>query len=477
MNTVDKYILKSFLKKFIPAFFIIFFIFIVQTFWLYFDELAGKGLGGWIIFKFFLYFSPNIILNVIPLATLLAGIMTYGNLSERSEFTAIKSMGISLIRSMKHTLLFIILLSILSFAFANTIVPYGNYKFSELRRKIKDKKPSIAIKQGVFTNMQNFNIYVREKYGKDKNKLKEVLIHQKVNNVPDKTIIAKTGTILSDAKNHLVQLILNNGVFYEDLTREQKTAQDRKKYPAMKTKFKKHIINIDVSGLDNVDFDKKSKNSNMKLSFLDIKREIDTIDKRINKNYQVLSNEIVVRNLVKNYKVNKKSNSIISYNNINNLLKNKQLFTQKKLSELYSNATTKAETMLMFSKRKLDYSKNKQNRKNEYIIAFYNKFAFPISIIIMFFVGVPLGAIIRKGGYSASFVAGIVIFLIYYMMNMFGKNAGEEGKIPAWMGAWLSAFILAPLGVYLMIKANLDKEFTYLKNVISSINTLIKRKL
>ncbi len=442
---------------------------------MYFDELAGKGLGGWIIFKFFLYFSPNIILNVVPLATLLAGIMTYGNLSEKSEFTAIKSMGISLISSMKKTLIFVLILSVLSFAFANTIVPYGNYKFSELRRKIKDKKPSIAIKQGVFTNMQNFNIYVREKYGKDKNKLKEVLIHQKVNNIPDKTIIAKSGIIQSDEKNKLVQLILYDGVFYEDLTRQQKNANDRKKNPAMKTKFNKHIINIDISGLDNVDFNKKSKEKNMKLNFMDISREIDSIEKKINKNSKNLSNEIIIRNTIKNYKSEKKSIRK-KYKDFHELLRDTSLFNIKKMSELYTNATLKADAMLMFTKRKIDYSKNKKNRKNEYILAFYEKFAFPISIIIMFFVGVPLGAIIRKGGYSASFVAGIVIFLIYYMMNMFGKNAGEEGKIPAWTGAWLSAFVLAPLGIYLMYKANEDGEFTYISNAISYLKTNIIEK-
>ncbi len=473
MTIIDRYILTSFLKKFVPAFLIIFFIFVIQTFWLYFDELAGKGLGGWVIFKFFLYFSPMIILNVIPLATLLAGIMTYGSLSEKSEFTAIKSMGVSLIKSMKYTLIFIILIAIGSFIFANTIVPYGNYKFSNLRKKIGLKKPSVAIKQGVFTDMQNFNIYVREKYGKEKNKLKEVVIHQKVNGIPQKTIIAKNGIFRSDSINQLIQLELKNGYFYEELSREEKNNKRRKESPAMKTKFDKHIINIDISSFNNVDFNKSSGSGNPKLNFLEINRKLDTIKKNILQTKKSVSKEIILRNSIKKYSVQLNSD----YKNISVILKDTSIVNLGDLEEIYSRAANKAETMKMFAKRKVSQLKNQSHQKNKYTLAFFEKFSFPISIIIMFFVGIPLGAIIKKGGYSYSIVVGIIIFLIYYMLNMFGKNSGEEGKIPPALAPWLSTMVLLPLGIYLTLKANKDGEFKAIRNMIAWINSNVINKI
>ena len=464
MTIIDRYILTGFLKKFIPAFLIIFFIFVIQTFWLYFDELAGKGLGGWVIFKFFLYFSPLIILNVIPLATLLAGIMTYGSLSEKSEFTAMKSMGISLIKSLKYTLIFIILIAIGSFIFANTVVPYGNYKFSNLRRKIGLKKPSVAIKQGVFNDMQNFNIYVREKYGKEKNKLKEVVIHQKVNGIPEKTIVAKEGIFRSDSINQLVQLELQNGYFYEEMSRQEKNSKRRKESPAMKTHFKKHIINIDVSSLNNVDFNKTSGSGNPKLNFIEIKRKIDTLDRKLQTTKKSITKEILLRNSIKNYP--KIVKNFKNFTTLKELLQDTSVVSKADLNEIYSRASNKAETMKMFAERKISQLERQHHKKNRYVLAFFDKFSFPVSILIMFFVGIPLGAIIKKGGYSYSIVVGIVIFLIYYMLNMFGKNSGEEGKIPAALAPWLSTLVLLPLGIYLTVKANKDGEFKAINNLI-----------
>jgi len=464
LKVIDKYILKNYLKKFIPAFIIIFFIFIIQTFWLYFDELAGKGLGAGVIFKFFLYYSPLILLNVMPLAILLAGIMSYGNMSEQSEFTAIKSMGISLTRSFKYTFIFIIILALLSFVFANTVVPYGNYKFSQLRRKISIKKPSVAIKQGIFNDLEDFNIYVREKYGPDKNQLKEVVIHQKVHGVPDKTIIAKTGVLKSLPSNQIIQLVLNDGFFYHDLTREQKKSKDRKQFPAMKTGFKKHIINIDISSLNNVDFNSSSSEAARKMNFIDLKKYADSTKKQIYENRENLSREILLRSQITELK---KPQTSGKYKNINQILQDSTLLDKQEMHDLYSRAVNKADALKLYANRKLNYHNKKQTEKNRYIFKLNEKFAFPLAVIIMFLIGVPLGAIIRKGGYSTPIIFGIIIFLIYYIFNMFGKNAAEESKIPAWIGAWLSAFVLLPLGLFLTYKSANDHEFTFINNMIS----------
>jgi len=478
LKIVYKYILRIFLRKFIPSFIIIYFIFILQAFWLYFDELAGKGLDLTTIFKFLLYFSPSVMLNVVPLSILLGGIMSYGSLSEQSEFTAMKSMGISLLQSMKAIALPIILLAVGTFIFANTALPYGNYKFSNLRRNIKKKMPSIAISEGVFNDFKpaGINIYVKKKYGENKNKLEEVLIHQKVNGIPDKVITAKNGIFKSDTDNQLIQLVLYDGYFYEDLTRQQKNVEDKKRSPAMISKFKEHIINIDISDLNKVNLDDNSvKNAYHMLNVIDLQKEIDTLNKKTKHNFVAFSDELLKRNVIK--KIEQDSiKSVKDYEDVYAILADSTLVKKSEFHALFSRAVNKADALMMFSKRKKDYFYRQKINYNKYVYAINSKYSFPLSVIVMFLVGVPLGTIIKKGGFGISVVFGIVIFITYYILTMIGKNAAEEGVIPAFSGAWLSTAVLLPLGLFLAYKANNDGEFTWFSNALAFIKKLFAKK-
>lgn len=455
----------------------------IQLFWLYFDELAGKGLGGLTILKFLMYLSPSVILNDIPLAILLGGIMSFGSLSEKSEFTAMKSMGISLVTMMKTLSVFVIILAIGSFIFANTALPYGNFKFSNLRRNIHKKMPSIAISEGVFNDFKpaGINIYVKEKYGENNNKLKEVVIHQKVNGIPDKVIIAKRGLFLSDPKNQLIQLILYDGAFYEDLTRQQKNVNDRKKHPAMKSAFKEHIINIDVSAINKVDLSKETISSAYSmLNVIDLKKQIDTIAQKTLRRKKDFSSEILKRLNVQNID-NQHNNDKLDHTFDTSLSNNNKPTIKKafktNLHDIYTRAVTKADGLLMLAKRKQKYFENQQLKSNKYIHSLNEKFTYPLAVLIMFLVGVPLGAIIRKGGFGISIVFGIVIFVTYYILSMLGKNAAEEGAIPPYLGAWLSTIVLLPLGLYLSYKAHTDGEFSAINNLFTHIkNWLLKFK-
>jgi lipopolysaccharide export system permease protein len=445
---------------------------------LYFDELAGKGLDLVTIFKFLLYFSPSVMLNVVPLSILLGGIMSYGSLSEQSEFTAMKSMGISLVQSMKAIALPIILLAVGTFIFANTALPYGNYKFSNLRRNIKKKMPSIAISEGVFNDfkMAGINIYVKKKYGENKNKLEEVLIHQKVNGIPDKVITAKSGIFKSDTDNQLIQLVLYDGYFYEDLTRQQKNVEDKKRSPAMMSKFKEHVINIDISDLNKVNLDDNSvKNAYHMLNVVDLQKEIDTINKKTKHNFTAFSDEFLKRNVIK--KINQDSVvSVKNFKDVYAVLADSTLIKNAEFHGLLSRAVNKADALMMFSKRKEEYFYRQNINYNKYIYAINSKYSFPLSVIVMFLVGVPLGTIIKKGGFGISVVFGIVIFITYYILTMIGKNAAEEGAIPAFSGAWLSTAVLLPLGLFLAYKANNDGEFTWFSNSVAFIKDLFVKK-
>ncbi len=476
MKIVNRYILTNFLKKFIPSFIIIYFIFVLQTFWLYFDELAGKGLGVITIFKFLLYISPFVVLNAIPLSILLGGIMSFGSMAEKSEFTAMKSMGISLKSMMKAMAPMILILAVGAFIFANTALPYGNFKFSNLRRNIKKKMPSVAITEGIFNDfkMAGINIHVKKKYGENNNRLKDVIIHQKVNGIPDKVIIAKTGLFRSDPNNQLIQLILYDGAFYEDLTRQQKKVSERKKFPAMKTAFKEHTINIDISEMNKVNMDETSVSAaHHMLNVLDLKKEIDTLNQKRLKTKKAFTEEIMRRNLIKN---TSKTVSVNNYKDIYQVIKDTGLINQSVMKTIYSRAVQKAEILKQFTKRKTDNFYHQKIRTNKYIHALSEKFTYPVMVIIMFLVGIPLGAIIKKGGFGVSVVFGVVIFVTYYILSMLGKNAAEEGGIPPYLGAWLATFVLLPLGIYLSYKAHNDGEFVQISNLIEKVKILINYK-
>jgi len=468
LKIVYKYILINFFKKFIPSFIIIYFIFVLQTFWLYFDELAGKG--------FLLYISPFVVLNAIPLSILLGGIMSFGSMSEKSEFTAMKGMGISLKEMMKALAPTILILAIGAFVFANTALPYGNFKFSNLRRNIKRKMPAVAISEGIFNDFKlaGINIHVKKKYGKNNNRLKDVIIHQKVNGVPDKVIIAKNGLFRSDTHNQLIQLILYDGAFYEDLTRQQKKASDRKKYPAMKTAFKKHIINIDISDINKVNMDETSISSaHHMLNVIDLKKEIDTLKRRKLNVKKSFTEEILRRNSIKNIKPDVE---LSRYKDVYEIVNDTSVIPKDRLAGFYSRAVQKAEILKQFAERKNKYFNNHQLRINKYIHALMEKFTYPIMVIIMFLVGIPLGAIIKKGGFGISIVLGIIIFVTYYILSMLGKNAAEEGAIPPYLGAWFATAVLLPLGLFLSYKAHNDSEFVKLSNLVDLIKQKIKRK-
>jgi len=474
LKIVYRYILLNFLKKFIPSFIVIYFIFVLQSFWLYFDELAGKGLGLLTIIKFLTYISPFIILNAIPLSILLGGIMSYGSMSEKSEFTAIKTIGISLTSLMKSMSLLIIIIAIGSFIFANTALPYGNYKFSNLRKNIKQKMPSIAITEGIFNNFQQagLNIHVKKKYGKNNNKLKDIIIHQKVNGVPDKLIIAKKGVFKNDVKNQLIQLVLKDGYFYEDLTRQQKTTKDRKKHPATKSSFKEHIINIDISGLNKVDLDKTSITSAYHmLNVFDLKKEIDTLKTKHINNKKEFTLEILHRNRVNHID----SMPITYYTDIYDVLEDTTVVRQNELVNIYSKAVQKTNSLKLFTERKFKSLSMEKVKTNKYIHAFFEKFTYPLMVIIMFLVGISLGAIIKKGGFGISIVFGVIVFISYYILNMLGKNAAEEGAIPAYLGAWIPVIVLLPISIYLTYKANNDGEFTFISNLISQLKQKLKK--
>jgi lipopolysaccharide export system permease protein len=254
VKILDKYILKTFLITFTSVFVILFFIFVLQTVWLFISELAGRDLDFILVAKFLMYSMPGIIPLVLPLSVLLSSIMTFGDLAENYEFAAMKSSGVSLQRAIKYLVFFMIGLSIATFFFANNVIPYSQYKLSNFRRNIAQVKPTMAIVEGRFSEIGDYTIKVDKKSGAKENILTGIVIHKKpISGTTNSIVIkAKNGELLSSEKSNILQLIMYDGDQYEDIAQNHDYGK-KNTAPFSKTEFKKYIVKMDLSKLNNVD--------------------------------------------------------------------------------------------------------------------------------------------------------------------------------------------------------------------------------
>ena len=471
MKILDKYLLKTFLTTFTTVFVILFFIFILQTIWLFISELAGKDLDLPMIIKFLAFSMPRIIPLVLPLSVLLASIMTFGDLSENYELAAMKSAGISLKRAMKSLTVFILLLSIIAFLFSNNVIPFAEYKFINFRKNIAQAKPALAITEGQFSDVGFYNIKVNKKSGENGNTLTGITIHKKSDfGDGSKTVIkAKNGELISNEKSSILQLVLNNGYYYEDIT--PKKYEERSKMPFAKSTFKKYIINIDLSQLNKTDTNDESiANTNTMLNISELNYTLDSLHKTFKTDVISFSENMNQRIAIpKDNKLQPVKKNIKLPDTILSLYTNDQ--KSKILDIAISNlASTKYSIEATNAELKL-----KQKNINNHILAFYDKFVIAFACFLMFFIGAPLGAIIRKGGLGLPIIFAVLIFITFHFINTFGKRISQENGMTPFMGAWMSSFILTPLAILLSYRATNDIGLINMDVVLAPFQKLIKK--
>jgi lipopolysaccharide export system permease protein len=428
----------------------------LQVVWLFISELAGKDLDIFMIIKFLLYKMPSIIPLVLPLSVLLASIMTFGSLAENYEFAAMKSSGISLQRAMRSLTYFIILLSIVAFIFANNVIPFAEYKFINFRRNIAQVKPAMAIAEGQFSEVGLYNIKVEKKSGEGGRFLSQVTIHKKsvLGSGSNTVIKAKKGELISNENSNVLKLVLKDGNYYEDII--PKNFEERNKVPFAKSEFKKYIINIDLSKLNNANLDEEQiSNTNTMLTVGELKFTIDSLEKNYKKDVISFTENISQRSTITN-----RITPIAEQQNIfsfNNILQN---FSDTEKSNILKAASSNVES-INFSLESSKYEiEDKQKNINQHWIAFYDKFVIAYACMLMFFIGAPLGAIIRKGGLGLPIVFSILIFIIFHFINTFGKKVAGQDEISPFMGCWMSSFVLTPLAILLTKRATDDKGFS-----------------
>jgi lipopolysaccharide export system permease protein len=451
-------------------------IFILQSVWVYISELAGKDLEIEVILKFLIYVSPRIVVLVLPLTILLASIMVFGGFSENYEFAAMKSTGISLQRAMKSLSVFIVFLAVISFFFANSVIPYAEFNFYSLRRNIAKVKPAMAIAEGQFNQLNDINIKVAEKSGENGEFLKDVIIHQKKGNIRGNfTVIkANTGEFISNETSDILQLVLFDGNYYDEIQDKDYTKRTKNR-PQVKSTFEKYIINIDVSQFNNIDFEsKESITKHTMLNVMDLKTSIDSLNTKRGEILKTFSETMLKRTNHHTLNLNYKLGEEDSITKPVDVLK---LYKERKIIQLIELAlnTTKTAKKDLTSKSKTML--NTLVNVNKHIVALHDKFALGLSCIILFFVGAPLGALIRKGGIGLPLIIAILIFLTYHFIGLFAKNSSEDSSIDPVLAAWLSSLILLPFSIYLTNRATKDRALIDFDSILIPLKHLVTSEL
>jgi lipopolysaccharide export system permease protein len=474
VKILDKYILKSFVITFATVFVILFLIFILQTVWLFIGELAGKDLDLALIVKFLIFKMPSVVPLVLPLSIVLASIMTFGAFAENYEFAAMKSAGISLQRAMRGLSIFILVLSAASFAFANNVIPYAEYKFINFRKNIAQVKPAMAIAEGQFSDIGTYNIKVDKKSGKNGNQLTGVTIHKKstmdVGN--NGTVIkAKSGELISNEESSILKLVLNDGYYYEDVV--PKKYEDRKKVPFAKSSFKKYIINIDLSKLNKADVNDESiTNTNTMLNVGELSYTLDSLNRNYDKEVISFADNIYQRTGIAALKKTDTLKTSGKENVPEDLLHT--FGNYEKSNILKVAAGNVANTNFTIDGSKMEMEEKTKNINNHWI-ALYDKFVIAYACFLMFFIGAPLGAIIRKGGLGLPIVFAILIFITFHFINTFGKKLAQENSITSFLGTWMSSIVLTPLAILLTYRATNDIGLFNLDNLLLPFQKLFQK--
>ena len=461
MKILDKYILKFYLSRFIAVFAICFLIFIIQTFWLYIDELAGKGLDIFTIGKFFIYFSPKLVPLVLPLSILLASLTTYGTLSENYEFIAMKSNGISIVRSMVALLIFHIFLGIGSFYFSNHVVTYGELKSYNLRKNLAKLKPTLSIREGIFNDIGDMNIKVSRKYGDNEQYLEDIILHNISNDEINRLVIkAESGEVRNENDNYL-QLILKNGNRYEDIVAS--TAAEKQRYPHTRASFEEYILNIDISDFNNVDLEEETYKSTYKMQKINqLKNSSDTLNKKFEEDKTIFAKSFLVGHTLKKLPNLNPDQVELDDDYINGsfleILDSPEVYVTNGVLSM-ANEEVDIYIRQLSNKKKTFFLQ--QKLINLHKLTINERYSLIFACIFLFLIGASLGAIIRKGGLGLPLVLSIIIFLTYHYIGVFGKNAAEDNSISPFVGSWISTLVIAPFAVYLTMLVSTDRVIRF----------------
>ena len=456
IKKLDIFILKSFSLLFAGTFFICLFIFMMQFLWRYVDELVGKGLEMSVLAQFFFYSALTLVPLSLPLAVLLAALITFGNFGERFELLAMKAAGISLLKIMRPLIVFIALVSCVSFFFQNVIGPRAQTKLGTLLISMKQKSPEVDIPEGVFYDeIDGYNLYVKHK-NRDTGMLYDVLIYNFEKGFENAQIIkADSGRLeMTVDKQHLF-LHLYSGEQFENL-KDQSVS--RKNVPYRREAFREKHALIEFDSEFNMADEGLMSNWEKSKDMFTLQADVDSMVHKNDSLGRVYYREAMKGTYNANAKLDKQdtvklAEAIVADYNVDSLY---DVATLAEKEKIISTAVSRAGSAGSDWNFKAFNIQQTDSNLRKHKAAWHEKLTLSLACLIFFFIGAPLGGIIRKGGLGMPVVVSVVIFIIYYIINNTGFKMARDGKWVVWMGMWTSTAVLAPLGAFFTYKANKD---------------------
>ena len=457
IKKLDKFIAKQFLLLFAGTFFICLFVLMMQFLWRFIDELIGKGLSMEVLAQFFEYMALMMVPQALPLAILLSSLITFGNLGESSELTAIKAAGISLMQSFRSLIVITVAIMAVSFYFQNNIGPNANMKLMQLLVSMKQKSPELEIPEGIFYDgLPNCNIYVQKKNIKT-GKLYGIMIYRMTDSYEDAAIIlADSGMIQSTAEKKHLLLSLWSGEWFENMRESDLGGSAAVPYRRETFTDKKVLLDFD-NNFSLMDAAALSNNAAGK-SLSQIRFAIDSLNATYDSIGRAFWND-TKQMCFPSPRISKKDSlgqvraAQTGKIDIDKRLRKMKIDRQQMI---YSAALSSVQR----ETSDLDF-KSMMTQNNERVIRNHeleaqNKYALALQCIIFFFIGAPLGAIIRKGGLGMPIIISVLVFIVYYILDNSAFRMSRQGSWPIWIGHWLAIAIMSPLAVFVTYKAMND---------------------
>lgn len=452
LKKLHSLLIRSFLPPFAITLFVsVFLFFLVQIVITYLDDFIGKGLSFWTLTELFSLAWVTIIPQCIPLAVLLASIMTIGSLAENYELAAMKSAGLSLFNIIRPLFALIVILGLLTFVFNNYIIPKVTLKFSTLLYDIRSAKPAMNIKEGIFYNKINGDNYSLRVGKKNKRGgIEDVIIYDHSSHAGNNVqLYADSGAMNTSPDTNYLVITLYDGNHYKEENTEN---NHRLAKPMSQLNFKELTVNIELTDFKLKRSDEKMfKGHYEMMNVWQIDREIDTFELHLNTKFNSLKdqakNYFFYRTI--NYLKTKHSDTV----NIHKFYDKMDIAEFKKAID---NALNNARSSSAYIDSVVENTKNERQNETEYKVGWHEKINVSFACIVLFFVGAPLGAIIRKGGLGMPVVVSVLFFLAYYIFSETFKSLTLEGVIKPWPGLWMPLFIFLPLGIFLTYKAATD---------------------
>jgi lipopolysaccharide export system permease protein len=449
MKKIHLLLLKSFIRPFIVTLFIVMFVLLMLFLFKYVDDLIGKGFKWYIILELMMYNSATNVAMALPLSVLLSSIMTYGSLGENYELVAIKSAGISLRRAMYPMLVVVSILSVAAFLFSDYMLPVANLKYYSLLYDARKQKSADLLPENIFSNrFPGYAIRVKKK-DPDGQTLYGIMIYQRgAMEANHNVTFAKSGSMYRTKDDLFLVLKLRDGIRYEEAPGDNNYNQRQR---LTRVRFKETEQRFDLSGFKMTRTDENEfRNASMMMNLRQLQNYIDSTGKDVDS--AVLVNYKLITPYIKYFSIPQKSDSVkkplpataVSLKGAGELLNS------------YNAAGSEVRQIQELIKNRATNYKETTKSIRRYIMEYQKKFTLGAACIVLFLIGAPLGAIIRKGGLGLPVVVSVVFFLLYYIVSTIGEKSAKEGDLSPFLGAWIAIAMLIPIGFFLTYKAATD---------------------